>query len=56
MTEVQKTQPRVKKDYVAIFIKPETRRQLALVKVSHGFRSYDDLLMHLLRRAGYADQ
>jgi hypothetical protein len=53
MTEV-KTQNR--RDYVAIFIRPETRRQLALVKVAYGFRSYDDLIMHLLKAAGYADQ
>jgi hypothetical protein len=46
-----------KKEHVAIFIRPETRRQLALAKVIHGFRSYDDLIMHLLRQAGYyADQ
>jgi hypothetical protein len=58
MTEVQKTQlqPQTKKDYVAIFIRPETRRMLALAKVAHGFKSYDDLIMHLLHVAGYADQ
>ena len=55
MTEAQ-IQPQTKKDYVAIFIKPETRRQLALAKIKHGFKSYDDLIMHLLKEAGYADQ
>ncbi len=54
MTE-DKTQTQ-KKGYVAIFIRPETRRQLALVKVVHGFKSYDDLIMRLLKAAGYADQ
>ena len=55
MTEV-KTQTQTRRDYVAIFIRPETRRLLALVKVVHGFKSYDDLIMHLLQAAGYADQ
>lgn len=62
MTEVQPTpaqQPKlrkVKKPYVAIFIYPETRRLLALAKVTHGFKSYDDLILYLLAVAGYADQ
>jgi hypothetical protein len=57
MTEVEtQTQTRTRRDYVAIFIRPETRRLLALVKVMHGFKSYDDLIMRLLREAGYADQ
>jgi len=55
MTEAQ-TQTQTKKDYAAIFIKPETRRLLALAKIKHGFKSYDDLIIYLLRRAGYADQ
>jgi len=46
----------VKKGYVAIFIRPETRRLLAVTKVAHGFRSYDELILHLLQAAGYADQ
>jgi hypothetical protein len=54
MTEVEtQTQTR---NYVAIFIRPETRRLLALVKVMRGFKSYDDLIMRLLKEAGYADQ
>ncbi len=55
MTEAQ-TQTQNKKEYVAIFIRPETRRLLAVVKAVHGFKSYDDLITHLLRRANYADQ
>jgi len=49
------TKQQNKKDYVAIFIKPETRRQLALVKVEYGFKSYDDVIIHLLRQVGHAD-
>jgi hypothetical protein len=51
MTEAQTKNP--KRSYVAIFIYPETRRQLAIAKVKGGFRSYDDLIMHLLKQAGY---
>jgi len=55
MTE---TQPKLetknpKRSYVAIFIYPETRRQLAIAKIKGGFRSYDDLILHLLKQAGY---
>jgi len=39
--------------YVAIFIKPETRRRLALAKVMHNYKSYDDLLLDLLKAAGF---
>jgi hypothetical protein len=52
MTEA-KTQTKNKREYVAIFVYPETRRQLALAKVKYGFKSYDDLIMHLLQAAGY---
>jgi len=45
-----------KKDWVAIFITRETRRKLALAKIKYGFRSYDEMLLYLLRRAGYEDQ
>jgi hypothetical protein len=45
-----------KKPYVAIFIYPETRRKLAVAKALYGFKSYDELIMHLLKQAGYADQ
>jgi len=55
MTEAQ-PRPQNKRGYVAIFIYPETRKQLALAKIKHGFKSYDDLIMHLLKVAGYADQ
>ncbi len=45
-----------KKEYVPVEIQPETRRLLAVVKVKYGFKSYDELIRHLLRQAGYADQ
>jgi hypothetical protein len=44
-----------KRPYVAIFIRPGTRKQLAVAKVKGGFKSYDDLILHLLKQAGYAD-
>jgi hypothetical protein len=53
MSEVQ---VKTKRDYVAIFIRPETRRQLAIAKVKLGFKSYDELILHLLKVAGHADQ
>jgi hypothetical protein len=56
MTAEVQTQTKQKREYVAIFIYPETRRRLALAKVKYGFKSYDDLIMHLLQTAGYADQ
>ncbi len=45
-----------KKEYVPVEIQPETRRLLAIVKATHGFKSYDELIRHLLKAAGYADQ
>ena len=51
---IQETQ--VKKRYVSIEISPETRKLLAIAKISHGFRSYDELIRYLLKQAGYADQ
>jgi hypothetical protein len=53
-----KTQPQTKqkKEYVPIEIYPETRRMLAVIKSKYGFRSYDELIKHLITRAGYADQ
>jgi hypothetical protein len=42
-----------KKEYVPVEISPETRRWLAIVKVKHGFKSYDELIRHLLQVAGY---
>jgi len=54
MTQTQ-TQTK-RKEFVPVEISPETRRWLAVVKARHGFRSYDELIRHLLRTAGYADQ
>jgi len=51
-----KHQTEQKKEYVVIEVYPETRRMLAVAKARHGFRSYDELIKHLLRVAGYADQ
>jgi len=42
-----------KKDWVAVFVTRETRKKLALAKIKYGFRSYDELLLHLLEKAGY---
>jgi hypothetical protein len=51
---IQETQG--KKRYVSIEISPETRKLLAIAKISQGFRSYDELIRYLLKQAGYADQ
>ncbi len=53
---MSETQAKHRKEYVAIFISPETRKQLAIAKIKGSFRSYDELIMHLLRQAGYAHQ
>jgi hypothetical protein len=42
-----------KKEYVPVEISPETRRLLAVLKAAHGFRSYDELIRHLIKSAGY---
>jgi hypothetical protein len=49
-------QTKAKKEYVPVEIRPETRKLLAIVKAKYGFRSYDELIKHLLKVAGYADQ
>jgi hypothetical protein len=59
MTQTQtqnQTQAKQKKEFVPIEIYPETRRLLAIIKAKYGFRSYDELIRHLLQAAGYADQ
>jgi len=55
MSQTQ-TQTKQKKEYVPVEVAPETRRWLAVVKAKYGFRSYDELIRHLLQAAGYADQ
>ena len=55
MTQTQ-TQTKQKREFVPIEIYPETRRLLAIIKAKYGFRSYDELIRHLLKAAGYADQ
>ena len=55
MSQTQ-TQTKQKKEYVPVEISPETRRWLAVIKAKYGFRSYDELIRHLLQAAGYADQ
>ncbi len=51
----QETAPQLKtrKRYSAVFISPEVKKSLAIAKIKNNFRSYDELIMHLLRVAGY---
>ena len=56
MTQTQTQTQTKKKEFVPIEIYPETRRLLAVIKAKYGFRSYDELIRHLLSKAGYADQ
>jgi|LAFK01.1.fsa_nt_gi elongation factor P hydroxylase len=56
MNQTQTQTQAQKKEFVPVEIRPETRRWLAVVKAKYGFRSYDELIRDLLRRAGYADQ
>ncbi len=53
---IQETQDRKRKEYVSIEISPETRKLLAIAKIKHGFRSYDELIRHMLALAGYEDK
>ncbi len=39
-----------RKDYVAVFISRETRKKLALAKIQHNFKSYDELILYLLSK------
>jgi predicted CopG family antitoxin len=43
-------------EYSTISVSKETRKRLMILKAELGYRSYDDLIRDLLRRAGYADQ
>jgi hypothetical protein len=52
---IQETQGRRSRKYVPIEVSPETRKLLAITKIKLGFRSYDELIRHLLKQAGYAD-
>jgi len=56
VTQTQTQTQTKKKEFVPIEIYPETRRLLAVIKAKYGFRSYDELIRHLLSKAGYADQ
>jgi hypothetical protein len=45
-----------KEEYTSIYISKRTRKILGMLKLEYGFRSYDEVIRELLRRAGYADQ
>ncbi len=55
-SQIENTQIQKKKEFVPIEIYPETKRRLAILKAVYGFRSYDELIRHLIAKAGYADQ
>jgi hypothetical protein len=40
-------------EYSSISVSKETRRRLAVLKATLGYRTYDELINDLLRRAGY---
>ena len=42
-----------KKMWTEIPVKRETRQKLAIVKAKYGFKSYDELINHLLEKVGY---
>jgi hypothetical protein len=56
MSQEAVAQPRTRKQYAAVFISPEVKKSLAIAKIKNNFRSYDELIMHLLRVAGYLEQ
>jgi len=45
-----------KEEYTSIYISKQTRKVLGRIKLENDFRSYDEVIRELLRRAGYADQ
>ncbi len=53
---IQETREKKRKEYVPIEISLETRKLLAIMKIKLGFRSYDELIRHMLKQLGYADQ
>jgi hypothetical protein len=42
-----------KKSWTEIPVMRETRQKLAIAKAKYGFRTYDELINHLLEKAGY---
>jgi len=42
-----------KKMWTEIPVTRETRQKLAIAKAKYGFRSYDELIQHLLEKTGY---
>jgi len=53
MSQETATRPKPRKQYAAVFISPEVKKSLAIAKIKNNFRTYDELIMHLLRVAGY---
>jgi len=54
MTETQIEQKsRDRKAWTEIPVTRETRQKLAIAKAKHGFKSYDELIRHLLEKVGY---
>ncbi len=49
------SQQKMLREDTAISVKRETWKRLAILKVELGFRNYDELIHHLLQRAGYDD-
>jgi predicted transcriptional regulator len=52
----QEPQTKKKEQYTSIYISKQTRKVLGRIKLENDFRSYDEVIRMLLRRAGYADQ
>ncbi len=53
MTETQAETSRLKKTWTEIPVTRKTRQRLAIAKAKYGFKSYDELINHLLDKAGY---
>jgi len=52
----QELRMKKKEQYTSIYISKQTRKILGRIKLENDFRSYDEVIRMLLRRAGYADQ
>jgi len=54
--ELQAQTQNKKEEYTSIYISKQLRKVLARIKLENDFKSYDEVIRMLLRRAGYADQ
>jgi hypothetical protein len=53
MNQELQAQTKKKEEYTSIYISKELRKILARIKLENDFRSYDEVIRMLLKKAGY---